>query len=95
MAITLQFIGAARHVTGSKHLLIVNDKRVLLECGLVQGPRKIAAKASRSVSPISSLPMTLRSRPSSCPSVIPACHAMASRSNTARACALAVARLER
>lgn len=47
MAIELEFLGAARHVTGSKHLLRINDKRVLLDCGLVQGPRKVADKANR------------------------------------------------
>lgn len=34
----LQFFGAARMVTGSKHLLTLNDgTKVLLDCGLVQG----------------------------------------------------------
>lgn len=47
MSISLQFYGAARHVTGSKHLLEVNGKRVLLDCGMVQGPRKISDKANR------------------------------------------------
>ena len=47
MAISLQFIGAARHVTGSKHLLTVNNKKILLDCGMVQGPRKIAARENR------------------------------------------------
>ena len=49
MAITLQFIGAARYVTGSKHLIIVNDKRILLDCGMVQGPRKIANRANQNL----------------------------------------------
>ncbi len=44
MSITLQFLGAARQVTGSKHLLTVNDKRVLLDCGMVQGPRRLSNK---------------------------------------------------
>jgi len=35
----LQFIGAAQTVTGSMHLLAVNGKRILLECGLYQGKR--------------------------------------------------------
>lgn len=35
----LQFIGAARTVTGSMHLLQVNGKRILLDCGLFQGRR--------------------------------------------------------
>ena len=36
----LQFCGGARTVTGSQHLLMVNDKRILLECGLFQGRRE-------------------------------------------------------
>ena len=47
MTIALQFLGAARHVTGSKHLLTVNGKGILLDCGMVQGPRKMADKANR------------------------------------------------
>jgi metallo-beta-lactamase family protein len=34
---TLTFLGAARTVTGSKHLLEVNGHRVLVDCGLFQG----------------------------------------------------------
>jgi len=49
MSIALQFLGAARHVTGTKHLVEVNDKKVLLDCGLVQGPRKVADKANRNL----------------------------------------------
>ena len=52
MSIEMQFLGAARHVTGTKHLLCINDKKVLLDCGLVQGPRKVADKAHRNL-PIS------------------------------------------
>mgnify|MGYP001227990908 CR=1 FL=1 len=52
MSIEMQFLGAARHVTGTKHLLCINDKKVLLDCGLVQGPRKVADKANRNL-PIS------------------------------------------
>ncbi len=47
MTISLQFLGAARHVTGSKHLLTVGDSRILLDCGMVQGPRRIANQANR------------------------------------------------
>jgi len=36
----IQFIGGARTVTGSQHLLIINGKKILLECGLFQGRRK-------------------------------------------------------
>lgn len=40
----IEFSGAARHVTGSKHLLHLNGKQILLDCGLFQGRRKQAAK---------------------------------------------------
>lgn len=36
----IQFCGGARTVTGSQHLLMVNGKRILLECGLFQGRRQ-------------------------------------------------------
>ncbi len=36
----ITFHGAARTVTGSQHLLEVNGKRLLLECGLFQGRRQ-------------------------------------------------------
>lgn len=49
MTIALQFLGAARHVTGTKHLLIVNDKQVLLDCGMVQGPREMSNHANRNL----------------------------------------------
>ncbi len=39
MSITLSFLGAARTVTGSQHLLEVNGYKILLECGLFQGRR--------------------------------------------------------
>ncbi len=35
----LQFIGAAQTVTGSMHLLEINGKRILLDCGFFQGKR--------------------------------------------------------
>ena len=38
MKLTIQ--GAAQTVTGSKHLIEINNKRILLECGLFQGKRK-------------------------------------------------------
>jgi len=47
--ISLQFLGAARHVTGSKHLLALGQSRVLLDCGLVQGPRRIADQQNRNL----------------------------------------------
>jgi metallo-beta-lactamase family protein len=36
----IQFIGGARTVTGSQHLLSINGKKILLECGLFQGRRQ-------------------------------------------------------
>lgn len=36
----IQFHGAVRTVTGSQHLLTINGKRILLDCGLYQGSRK-------------------------------------------------------
>jgi metallo-beta-lactamase family protein len=38
----LKFCGAAGTTTGSQHLLEVNGKRILLDCGLYQGSRKLA-----------------------------------------------------
>ena len=38
----LKFCGAAGTTTGSQHLLEVNDKKILLDCGLYQGRRKDA-----------------------------------------------------
>jgi metallo-beta-lactamase family protein len=40
----IKFCGAARNVTGSNHLLTINNKNILLDCGLFQGGgRKKAA----------------------------------------------------
>ncbi len=38
----ISFYGAARSVTGSQHLIEVNSKRILLDCGLYQGKRSEA-----------------------------------------------------
>ena len=43
----LSFLGAARTVTGSMHLLEINGKRILLECGLFQGKREEAYRINR------------------------------------------------
>jgi metallo-beta-lactamase family protein len=43
----LTFHGAARSVTGSRHLLEIRGKRLLLDCGLVQGHREEAARRNR------------------------------------------------
>lgn len=40
----IKFCGAAREVTGSRHLLEINGKKILLDCGLFQGHRKKSAE---------------------------------------------------
>lgn len=41
MAPRIRFCGAARTVTGSRHLVSYDKKQVLVDCGLFQGPREI------------------------------------------------------
>ena len=43
----LTFHGAAQEVTGSSHILTVNGKNILLDCGLFQGKRKEAFEKNR------------------------------------------------
>lgn len=43
----ITFHGAAGTVTGSQHLLEVNGKRILLDCGLYQGPREESKDRNR------------------------------------------------
>lgn len=43
----LKFIGAARQVTGTKHMIQVNGKTILLDCGMFQGHRKEADALNR------------------------------------------------
>ncbi len=45
----ITFLGAARSVTGSMHLLSINGKRILLDCGLYQGHRQEAFKRNRTL----------------------------------------------
>ncbi|NLX11826.1 MAG: MBL fold metallo-hydrolase [Chloroflexi bacterium] len=45
----ITFHGAARTVTGSQHLIEVNDQRVLLDCGLYQGSRSEALERNRNL----------------------------------------------
>ncbi|HVU52353.1 MAG TPA: MBL fold metallo-hydrolase [Polyangia bacterium] len=47
--IELDFIGAARTVTGSKHLLRTSRATVLLDCGLFQGRRRESFALNRSI----------------------------------------------
>lgn len=46
----ITFNGAARTVTGSQHLLEINGKTIMLDCGLFQGKRKEAFERNRSAS---------------------------------------------
>ena len=43
----IRFHGAARTVTGSQHLLEINGSKLLLECGLFQGPRQETYERNR------------------------------------------------
>ncbi len=45
----IQFLGAARTVTGSMHRLQVNGETILLDCGLFQGRRKEAFERNRNL----------------------------------------------
>ena len=45
--IQVQFCGAAHTVTGSQHLITVNGKRILLDCGMYQGRRAEANERNR------------------------------------------------
>ncbi len=40
-SITIQFLGAAGTVTGSKHLIRANGRNILVDCGLFQGLKKL------------------------------------------------------
>jgi metallo-beta-lactamase family protein len=54
--VELTFVGAAREVTGSCHLLRVNGRTVALDCGMFQGRRQESAEKNRRVPlPISQL----------------------------------------
>ena len=43
----IQFLGAARTVTGSMHLVSVHGAKILLDCGMFQGKRAVAYKKNR------------------------------------------------
>lgn len=44
VSMRIQFFGAAETVTGSRHLLEVDGKRILVDCGLFQGERELRDK---------------------------------------------------
>ena len=42
--VSIQFLGGAGTVTGSKYLLKANDKKILVDCGLFQGLKNLRLK---------------------------------------------------
>jgi metallo-beta-lactamase family protein len=47
LAMRIQYLGATRTTTGSLYLMEVNGQRLLLECGLFQGPRGESIERNR------------------------------------------------
>jgi metallo-beta-lactamase family protein len=45
----IAFYGAAQTVTGSQHLLTINERQILLDCGLYQGKRDEARQRNREI----------------------------------------------
>jgi metallo-beta-lactamase family protein len=41
MSLTLSFLGAAGTVTGSRYIVEGGDRRVLIDCGLLQGLKQL------------------------------------------------------
>ena len=53
---SLTFLGAARTVTGSKHLLDIDGQRILFDCGLFQGLKELR---ERNWAPLPILPESI------------------------------------
>jgi metallo-beta-lactamase family protein len=49
VTITLEFVGAAQTVTGSKHLVSTEHATILLDCGLFQGRRRESIEQNKSL----------------------------------------------
>ena len=49
MSIRIESLGAAGEVTGSKHLVSVDDQRILVDCGAFQGKRTEADEKNRAL----------------------------------------------
>jgi metallo-beta-lactamase family protein len=47
--VKLKFLGAAKSVTGSMHLLELNGTRILMDCGLLQGRREESNRRNRNL----------------------------------------------
>ena len=45
----LKFLGAAKSVTGSMHMLELNGTRILMDCGLFQGRREESNRRNRNL----------------------------------------------
>jgi metallo-beta-lactamase family protein len=41
MDVSIKFLGAARSVTGSKYLLLIDKQEILLDCGMFQGKKEL------------------------------------------------------
>ena len=47
MSVTCYSLGAAQEVTGSKHILEVDGRSFMIDCGAFQGKRSLADKKNR------------------------------------------------
>ena len=49
MAMTFYSLGAAQEVTGSKHILEINGRQIMIDCGAFQGKRDEADSKNRNL----------------------------------------------